>query len=704
MDNFIDKQLDGRYQIKELIGAGGMANVYKALDLKENRLVAVKILREDCMGNEDLVRRFKNESKAISVLNHPNIVKVYDVSVSDKLQFIVMEYVDGITLKDYMEYRKEPLTYKETLHFITQTLLALQHAHQKGIVHRDIKPQNIMLLADGNIKVMDFGIARFSRSENQTMTDKAIGSVHYISPEQAKGDVTDLKADIYSVGVMMYEMLSGRLPFESDSAVSVAIKQISDTPTPIRTINSAVPEALAAITQKAMAKEPRERYQSAGEMLSDLEAFKRNPNVKFDYQYTADTSPTRYLDKVVNKTAQKRPTQPPARPRTPVNHPARKSMPSGTQSRKPVSRANAKSDMKHHYTLPILAGMAAAFAVGATLLVFLIFKMTPNSMFTKRIDVDLPSFVGMSMDEIKKNDAYMKGFTIKFEEIYKEDKEAGKVYDQTPKAPKKVKEGSNVVLRVSKGVEMVFVPDIAGMDKDAGIAKLKEVGLGTLIKPTFTNDTPIGKIIKTDSAAGVQVSSGTVIYVYVSQEEKDTKTTVPNCIDLPNKEAAQALLSKSNLAIGGVTEVTNSLPAGQIIGQNPVAGTPAIIGGLVYLEISSGHTHGYSMGQIITPATCTTKGTCLYVCSCGDSYPGEYAADLTNPAVHIGPFTAIDETNGNCICSACGTATVRTELIKVPVTPTPPPASSTPTPPAPPTPPASSAPTPAPAPTPTPTP
>ncbi|MEG2843740.1 MAG: protein kinase, partial [Ruthenibacterium sp.] len=199
----------------------------------------------------------------------------------------------GITLKDYMEYRKEPLTYKETLHFITQTLLALQHAHQKGIVHRDIKPQNIMLLADGNIKVMDFGIARFSRSENQTMTDKAIGSVHYISPEQAKGDVTDLKADIYSVGVMMYEMLSGRLPFESDSAVSVAIKQISDTPTPIRTINSAVPEALAAITQKAMAKEPRERYQSAGEMLSDLEAFKRNPNVKFDYQYTADTSPTR---------------------------------------------------------------------------------------------------------------------------------------------------------------------------------------------------------------------------------------------------------------------------------------------------------------------------------------------------------------------------------------------------------------------------
>ncbi|MEG2594937.1 MAG: Stk1 family PASTA domain-containing Ser/Thr kinase [Ruthenibacterium sp.] len=691
MDNFIDKRLDGRYQIKEMIGSGGMANVYKALDLKENRLVAVKILREDCMDNEDLVRRFKNESKAISVLNHPNIVKVYDVSVSDKLQFIVMEYVDGITLKDYMEYRKEPLTYKETLHFITQTLLALQHAHQKGIVHRDIKPQNIMLLADGNIKVMDFGIARFSRSENQTMTDKAIGSVHYISPEQAKGDVTDSKADIYSVGVMMYEMLSGRLPFESDNAVSVAIKQISDTPTPIRTINSAVPEALAAITEKAMAKEPRERYQSAGAMLSDIEVFKRNPSVKFEYQYMTDTSPTRYLDKVVNKTAQKRPTQP-ARTHTPAaNRPTRASVPASSQnkSRSTAARStsgqtNSKSAVKRHYTLPILAGMTAAFALGATLLVFLIFRMTPNSIFTKREDVDLPSFVGMSMDEIKQNSDYMKGFTIHFEEIYKEDKEVGKVYDQTPKAPKKVKEGSNITLRVSKGVEMVFVPDITGMDKEAGLAKLKEVGLGVMLKPTVTADIPIGKVIKTDSAAGVQVSSGTVIYVYVSQEEKDTRTTVPNCIDLPNKEAAQALLSKSNLNVGGVKEVVNALPAGQIVGQNPAPGSPATIGGSVYLEISSGHTHSYSIGTIVTPANCVTKGVCVYVCSCGDSYQGEYAADLTNPAMHTGPFTAIDESNGNCICSACGNVTVRTEFIKQPPassgavvptpTPTPPPA------------------------------
>ena len=257
--------------------------------------------------------------------------------------------IDGITLKEYMEYRAQPLTYKETLHFITQVLAALQHAHEKGIVHRDIKPQNIMLLADSTIKVMDFGIARFSRSENQTMTDKAIGSVHYISPEQAKGDTTDAKADIYSVGVMMYEMLSGKLPFESDSPVSVAIKQIADTATPLRELNPAVPEALAAITERAMAKEPRERYPSAQAMLADIDEFKRNPSVKFEYQYLTDTAPTRYIDKVVNKTATKQ-SGGQQRPRT---------------GARPAARGGTKT--KKRLALPILAGMAAAFLIGAAI-------------------------------------------------------------------------------------------------------------------------------------------------------------------------------------------------------------------------------------------------------------------------------------------------------------------------------------------------
>ena len=227
MDNLIGKRLDGRYSIESLVGVGGMANVYRGTDLKTGNQIAVKVLKDEFLDNEELVRRFKNESKAISILSHPNIVKVYDVSVTDKLQYIVMEYVDGITLKEYLKQRGGALTWKETVHFATQILSALQHAHSKGIIHRDVKPQNIMLLADGSIKMMDFGIARFSRAQSQTVSDKAIGSVHYISPEQAKGERTDARTDIYSVGVMLYEMLSGRLPFDGDGAVSIAIMQIS---------------------------------------------------------------------------------------------------------------------------------------------------------------------------------------------------------------------------------------------------------------------------------------------------------------------------------------------------------------------------------------------------------------------------------------------------------------------------------------------
>ena len=225
MDNYVGKRLDGRYEVQEIIGVGGMSVVYKAYDNVDDRIVAVKILKDEFLQNDDFVRRFKNESKAIAVMSHPNIVKVYDVSFGEKLQYIVMEYVDGITLKEYIQ-KQGAITWNDALYFTTQILRALQHAHDKGIVHRDIKPQNIMLLADGHIKVTDFGIARFSRSETKTLTENAIGSVHYISPEQAKGEFTDERADIYSLGVVLYEMLAGCVPFDADSAVSVALMQV----------------------------------------------------------------------------------------------------------------------------------------------------------------------------------------------------------------------------------------------------------------------------------------------------------------------------------------------------------------------------------------------------------------------------------------------------------------------------------------------
>ncbi|MGN0690611.1 MAG: Stk1 family PASTA domain-containing Ser/Thr kinase, partial [Oscillospiraceae bacterium] len=299
MDRNIGKKLDGRYEITELIGIGGMADVYKAIDIIDDRVVAVKILKTEFSNDDEFLRRFRNESKAIAVLSHPNIVKIYDVGFTEKIQFIVMEYIDGITLKEFME-QQGILKWKDAIHFIIQILRALQHAHDRGIVHRDIKPQNIMLFPDGTIKVMDFGIARFAREEGKTLSDKAIGSVHYISPEQARGDITDEKSDIYSVGVMLYEMLTGQKPFDADNPVSVALMHMQSKAKNPREINETIPEGLEDIVIRAMQKDASKRYQSASEMIKDIEEFKRNPSIVFEYKYL--TPPvdenTRYFEPV----------------------------------------------------------------------------------------------------------------------------------------------------------------------------------------------------------------------------------------------------------------------------------------------------------------------------------------------------------------------------------------------------------------------
>ncbi|MBD5093198.1 MAG: Stk1 family PASTA domain-containing Ser/Thr kinase [Subdoligranulum sp.] len=583
MDNLIGKILEERYRISELIGTGGMANVYKATDLIDGTVVAVKILREECRSNSELVRRFKNESKAISVLDHPNIVKVFDFSMTEKIQYIIMEYIDGITLKEYMEYRGQPLTYKETLHFITQVLAALQHAHERGIVHRDIKPQNMMLLSDSSIKVMDFGIARFSRSENQTMTDKAIGSVHYISPEQARGGATDAKADLYSVGVMMYEMLSGRLPFESDSPVSVAIKQISDTATPLRELNPAVPEALASITERAMAKDPRERYPSAQAMLADIDEFKRNPSVKFEYQYLTDSAPTRYVDKVMSKTADKQGT-------------ARRTASSKNTAPRNGQR-KPKKKKKRRLLLPILAGMAAAFLIGSSILVYWIFKEQSNGMFSPHEDVELPNFIGLSYDQIKEQYKDSQ-FYFKEESEYNEQYAAGLICDQYPRAqtadnPKIVKDNAVITLTVSKGVQVIEMPNLAGMTRAEATAECRRLGLlptfrSVLVPPGQSS----GFVMSTDPLVGTSVEANTSnskVTVYISQQEMDKSATVPNLVGMTTLEDAQTALKNAMLVLGAYTEeYSDTVPAGAIISQDPVEGSPARWNDSVSVVVSKG--------------------------------------------------------------------------------------------------------------------
>lgn len=584
MDNLIGKKLDGRYLLEELVGEGGMANVYRAMDLKEQRTVAVKILKEECTESEEMVRRFKNESKAISILNHPGIVKVYDVSVTDKIQYMVMEYVDGITLKEYLSLRGGPLTWKETLHFITQVLEALSHAHSKGVVHRDVKPQNIMLQSNGQVKLMDFGIARFSQAENYALGDKAIGSVHYISPEQAKGMPTDATTDIYSVGVMMYEMLSGKLPFESNSAVSVAIKQISDEAVPLSKLMPDLPTGLSEICCKAMAKDHRDRYQSAPAMLEAIRQFKQDPSIQFEYKYLGDAAPT-----------------PVSRP---AARPARQNKKAGSESTmaetgahkgkaapKSAPKAAPRKGRKRKngsYFIPAMAGMAMAFLIGSIVLCYLIFTNSTNALFSNREDVDLVNFVGMSKSDVEGNSDYRKKFSITYVEEYNSNYEEGYIYSQTPKPPRTVKAGQKVTLKVSLGTLWVQVKDVTNMSQDQAVETLREQGLSVVQRLTVDDSVPVGTVIRTEPEAGTSLASGAQVIVYVSKQQVDINRTVPNLIGLSSQEDAVTSLRSANLRIGSVTETYSDLPAGTIVDQSPAAGSKVRMNSGVNVAISIG--------------------------------------------------------------------------------------------------------------------
>ena len=577
MDNLIGKKLDGRYLIESLIGVGGMANVYKGRDIRTGNGIAVKVLKEEFLGNEELVRRFKNESKAISILDHPNIVKVYDVSVTDKLQYIVMEYIDGITLKEYLKQRGGALTWKEVVHFATQMLSALEHAHSKGIVHRDVKPQNIMLQADGSIKMMDFGIARFSRAQSQTISDKAIGSVHYISPEQAKGDHTDARTDIYSVGVMLYEMLSGRLPFDGTGTVSIAIMQISEKPKPLAEVAPNVPEGLRQITEKAMEKDPADRYQSAAEMLEAIKAFKQNPSIRFEYEYNTQDSPSKTINKVVGGTKSGISTQQARRAGAPTAGGKGK----GVRN----TRAKSAAKTKSFSVLPIFFGMAVAFVIGATILVYLIFTNSTNPLFSNRANVQLIDFVGMTEDEFRASE-YFSLLDPDIVQEYNSSYPAGTIFQQSPAAGRTVKEQQKITLKVSLGTEYITLPDVAGTDKATAKQTLTDLGVSVVTKRETNDSVGEGTVIRTDPAAGNQVEGGSTVILYVAKPSVDTSVIVPAVEGLTEGEARSELRALN--LVTKVVEQASDQPQGTVLSQNPSAGTQTSINGVAVLYVSSG--------------------------------------------------------------------------------------------------------------------
>ena len=560
MDKYLNKRLDGRYEIREIIGVGGMAVVYKAYDIIEDKIVAIKILKDEFMGNEEFIRRFKNESKAIAMLSHQNIVKVFDVSFGDRIQYIVMEYIEGITLKEYIEARGS-LIWSEAVSFTIQILKALQHAHDKGIVHRDVKPQNIMVMPDNaTIKVADFGIARFARSNQKTVTDMAIGSVHYISPEQARGDKTDEKADIYSVGVILYEMLTGKLPFDAESAVSVAIMQLQRDPQLPTEINASIPKGLEQITIQAMQKIPERRYQSAAEMLCELEIVKKDPYATFEHNYFIDSSPTRFVDEM---------------------------------SSTPASAATVDdvedTEEKNRLIIPVLSGVAAALVIA---LVVLGVIFVPRLFGGTGAEIEYPNYVGKTMDDVK-NDKDSENFIIKWEYEENNDYPQGTVFEQSPKAGKTAKKGAKLTLKVSQGLLRISVPDVYGQTESYAVSELKSKKMIPKIEYITDESVESGLVVRTDPVRTEVVAENTTITVYVSTGKSSQLVDLPNVLKITEAKAKDYLLKAGLVPVFHTRDIKADdeyCPKGYVLSQTPdVSSTPQVTEGTnVVIEVSSG--------------------------------------------------------------------------------------------------------------------
>lgn len=590
MDNYVGKRLDGRYEVQEIIGVGGMSVVYKAYDNVDDRIVAIKILKDEFLNNEEFKRRFKNESKAIALLSHENIVRVYDVNFGEKLQYIVMEYIDGITLKEYIN-KQNSITWNDAVYFMTQILRAVQHAHDKGIVHRDIKPQNIILLPNGTLKVTDFGIARFSRSETKTLTEQAIGSVHYIAPEQAKGEQTDERADIYSMGVVLYEMLAGKVPFDSENAVSVALMQVQANAEKLTQINPNIPKGLEQICVHAMQKNPDDRYQSATEMLLDIEEIIKNPNTVFNYASNTESQT--------------------------------KAVPIVTDDRYNEEYDEAvdyEAERKHKKK------MIAAVTIGVIVLIAAVVGVI--YMFTSGINTKthtLENFVGYSYDELQNSNDYKYEFVAEYQKT--DEKEPGIILSQSPEAGSKITEGSTVTLVVAASEKDITMPNVYGLTLEMAEQTLKQSELSIFKAMKINSDTvEEGKVIYTDPKANSIVSGDQEITIYVSDGPSTTtieKIKVPDIIGL-TKSGAREFLTKYGFTNVEFKTQDSTYPKDVVISQSPSVGSSAKATDKITVIVSTGVTTTDVTLDVLLPKiedkSDTFKSDTLMVELDGESY------------------------------------------------------------------------------------
>ena len=595
MENYIGKRLTGRYELVKLIGSGGMANVFEAKDLLEQKTVAIKVLKEEYLTNEEFVRRFRNESKVIAVLDHPNVVKVYDVNFTGAEQYIVMEYIDGITMRQYIAHQGR-LRWKDAVHFTTQILRALEHAHENGVIHRDIKSQNVMLLRDGTIKVMDFGIARFAREDIRTMDNRAIGSVHYISPEQACGEESDAKSDIYSVGVLLYEMLSGSVPFDGDTPEEVAMKHIHEKPTPLHQLNPEIPIGLCEICDKAMQKDKNMRYRSAKEMLAAVDAFKANPAIRFHYRYTAAVEPAA-LDRR-QASSEKRPQQP----------------------QEPYEEEIIV--IKKSPSIMILTGIAAACCI-AVLLVLLGFFYWGRDEEVP--EISMPNLVGMSYDEVRNTEEYSQFNFIIEERAMTDQYEAGIIYYQNVTAGTQVRANRTIRIKVSDGITTLYVPNLVGQDVSAAEQTLYDMGLDYSIRTQETEDDsiPADQVLSTDPPAGTQIEQNAIITLYISRGSVTAALRVPD-VRGRTQEDATARLEAVGLQVS-VTEVDSDQAPGIVVEQSIAPNEFVPEDGTITISVSNGSDY--------------QKTVPLQISFPSDANDAEYTMVLYMDGIDIGSLT-----------------------------------------------------------------
>ncbi len=537
-DKYIGKILDDRYEIIELIGSGGMANVYKALCHRLNRYDAVKIMRDETAANTELRRRFRAESQAVAMLSHPNIVSVYDVSHNDDVEYIVMELIDGITLKQYLQ-KKSVLDPAEVLDFTIQTAKALEHAHSKGIIHRDIKPQNIMLLKDGMIKVADFGIASLENTVEEN-NGETVGSVHYIAPEQARGEAPDARSDIYSLGIVMYEMLTGRLPYVGNSDVEVAVKHMNTDPVTPRDIVPSIPEELERICLKAMNSNIDERYQTASEMLADLEQYKAQSLAA----HVLEDSEAVLIDS----------EEPPRR-------------------RAQRSRRSKK--------IALSSGILAVLLFVIIGFVFLNGYFLKD-LFSDPVKVKVDNFVGRYYEDVINDKDYKKIYDFKVTFKVDLEHEYGIILSQDPESgrSKTVSDkGSKIVVELVCAAETVDdqkrllkVPNIVNHEREEAISMVQDAGFTYTLEQAPSDSITKGYVISTDPVAGAAADEGSEIKIIISTGPETVMTKVPQLKGL-SKDAAIAKIESSNLSIGSISTAESDLDAGTVIDQNIAAGT-----------------------------------------------------------------------------------------------------------------------------------